>query len=204
VLSSEIRRRSIPIHLDAGTERPEGRTGFRHKHLLAYVHQERPNLVKAAVILVRAWQAAGKPRGVRTLGMFESWAEVIGGILDVAQVRGFLSNLRELEAPDTESAEWARFFSRWWSEYRDDVVGVASLYPLLEGDDNDDPIDLALDTGHHRDESAQRMVLGRRLAERRSRIIGGFRLVDAGTAQRAQQWRLERVDQQGEGEDATH
>ena len=58
----------------------------------------------AALTLIRAWIAAGRPKGKKTLGKFEGWAEVMGGILQVAGVPGFLDQLeafRERDDPET-------------------------------------------------------------------------------------------------------
>lgn len=41
-LSDEMARRTIPIRLDAGVERPEERKNFRHKHLPDFVTAHRP------------------------------------------------------------------------------------------------------------------------------------------------------------------
>jgi hypothetical protein len=196
-LSSELRRRTIPIRLDARMEHPEAREHFRHPNLPIYVKEHRPLFVRAAIILVRAWQAAGQPRGTRTLGMYESWAQVLGGILDVTGVSGLLTNLDELRAPDAEAQAWSQFFARWWEEHEGAIVGVSDVFPLIDSE-TDGPIDLGLDNGHQRTDDSQKMVLGKRLSERRDRIIGGYRLVEAGKAQRAQQWRLV-LESAGEG-----
>ena len=37
-----------------------------------------------------------KPKGKGTLGRFERWVEVMGGILDVAGIKGFLGNREAL------------------------------------------------------------------------------------------------------------
>jgi hypothetical protein len=54
-----------------------------------------------------AWMAAGRPRGPQTLGSFESWAAIIGGVLDVAGVRGFLENQHAAyDEADAEAQVW--------------------------------------------------------------------------------------------------
>src|SRR5207249_4241623 len=89
-LSDEMGRRIAQIRLDAGVERPEERTGFRHPNLPAWCRLRRPALVSACLSLVGAWVAAGMPPGDGTLGRFESWCQVTGGILAHAGVTGFL------------------------------------------------------------------------------------------------------------------
>jgi hypothetical protein len=72
-------RRVVPIDLDAKTEHPEERDGFTHPHLLAWIRQERPRLVSAALTLLRAFHVAGRPtpQGVKRIGSFEQWSDVI-------------------------------------------------------------------------------------------------------------------------------
>ncbi|WP_437495092.1 hypothetical protein WME75_33240 [Sorangium sp. So ce1014] len=88
-LSLEIARRCVRVRLDAKTDRPWARTGFKHSPLREWTKTNRVRLVRAVLVLVRAWLAAGRPPGKRTLDSFESWAAVVGGILEHAEVPGF-------------------------------------------------------------------------------------------------------------------
>jgi putative DNA primase/helicase len=110
MLSDEMTRRSVRIHLDSGLEYPEEGRKFRHPDLLAWARSRRGELIWAALILARAWIAAGRPPAPRKLGGFESWSEVIGGILENAGVDGFLGNLEELReaGQDTSQADFLR------------------------------------------------------------------------------------------------
>lgn len=140
--SGEITRRIVRIRLDARVERPYLRPAesFRHE-LPTWAKDNRPRLVWAALTLISAWVSAGMPRGRTTLGMFENWAEVMGGILDVAGVPGFLGNLDELyESSNSEHAAWSAFVGLWWDSHRDKFVKVSQTYPLVER--NDVPLDL--------------------------------------------------------------
>lgn len=71
-------RRVLVSRLETPLERPEDRQGFRHENLLQWVTAERPRLVNAALTVLRAWVAAGRPRGgCKSWGSFESWAGMI-------------------------------------------------------------------------------------------------------------------------------
>ena len=108
--SNEMARRMVRIRLDPHEDQPWLREGFRHPNLLAWVWQNRARLVAACLTLGRAWIAAGMPRHQKTIGSFEGWAEVMGGILEVAGVPGFLGNLKEMyEAADAEGSIWRGF-----------------------------------------------------------------------------------------------
>jgi putative DNA primase/helicase len=95
------------------------------------VREHRADLVWAALTLGRAWLDAGRPAGRKRLGMFENWVAVIGGILDVAGIAGFLGNLRQFYATsDFERADWQAFMGAWWGRFRSESVGVVDLFDI--------------------------------------------------------------------------
>lgn len=129
--SNEMARRLLRIRLDPHEERPWQRTGFRHPDLMTWVRANRPRLVAACLTLCQAWIAAGKPRGARTIGSFENWAHVVGGVLEVAGIPGFLGNLDEMmEASDSEGAGWSAFIAAWWDRFGTAEVGAADLFDV--------------------------------------------------------------------------
>lgn len=73
-----LARRVVPIDLDAKLEQPEDRTDFRHADLLAYVRHTRPQLVTAALTVLRGFHVAQRPaHGGARMGSFESWDDLI-------------------------------------------------------------------------------------------------------------------------------
>jgi hypothetical protein len=87
--SNEMARRLVRIRLDPHTDRPWQRSDFRHPDLMSWVRANRARLVAACLTLCQAWIAAGRPRGGRSIGSFENWAHVLGGVLEVAGIPGF-------------------------------------------------------------------------------------------------------------------
>ena len=80
-VSNEIARRTVRVWLDAKTDRPWLRAGFKHSDLREWTASNRAQLVWAALTLIARWVAEGRPRPgkVPKLGMFESWSEVMAG-----------------------------------------------------------------------------------------------------------------------------
>jgi hypothetical protein len=142
----------------------------------------------ACLTACQAWIAAGRPRGARTIGSYENWAPVLGGVLEVAGIDGFLGNLDEmLEASDGEGAVWRSFVSAWWDRFGTAEVGTADLYELALTAEPP----LPLGSGNDR---AQRTRLGKALSRMRDRIfrVGqiAVQIDSRGTYQGAQRWRL--------------
>lgn len=188
IISTEIARRTIRVRLDPKVDRPWNREGFQCPNLRKWVMEHRNQLVWSGLVLVQAWLSAGRPRPTcKPLGSFEPWSEVIGGILQYVEVDGFLGNLHELyEVADLEGAAWRGFFEEWWTNFRDKPVGTGELFKVAETIEG-------LPLGRAESERAFRTSLGKQLAKQRDRIIGDFRLIQAGTIKRALQWKLEFV-----------
>jgi hypothetical protein len=187
VLSTEMARRTVRIRLDAELERPWERFEFKHPDLRGYARQRRGDLVAAVLTMVRAWFDAGQPaNSVKPLGSFESWSAVIGGVLEVAGVGGFLGNTAEFySSGDSETDAIGELLQAWWAKYKDRAVGVSELFVLTLGLDSD------IDLGDGSDRS-QRIRLGKLLLAQRGRVFGDMKITEAGKLKGASQWRLTR------------
>ncbi len=122
-LRGDLPRRSVWCRMDAKSARPWAREGFKHPDLLAWVREFRGEILAAVFTMARAWIAAGRPApeaSVPVIGSFEEWRHVVGGILRVAEVPGFLENLESLyDRADEETPAWASFLCTWWQTWGD-------------------------------------------------------------------------------------
>jgi len=192
-MSDEIARRSIPIRLDAQVERPDARGGWRHDHIEEWVIEHRGELVGACLTLCQAWFAAGRPKPANTvrLGGYEAWSRVMGGILEVAGLPGFLGNLRKFrERADVTTDVTKAFLERWWSDRTTEKVTIKTLIAAAT--------DVGVDLGKSDSERSMSTTLGlfvKRLEGQIYTIPGdqSVRVVDAGKDRttKAQLWTLE-------------
>lgn len=186
--SNEMARRLVRIRLDARVDQPWRRDGFRHPDLMGWVRANRARLVAACLTLCRGWIAAGRLHGTKTIGSYEAWSKLMGGVLELAGVEGFLGNLDEmLMTADGEGAVWRTFVTAWWDRFGTTEVGTADLYEVAI---NAEP-PLALGSGNDR---SQRIRLGKALGRMRDRAFRlaqyAVRVQATGTHQGAQRWRL--------------
>jgi hypothetical protein len=187
--SDEIARRSVWIRLDPKMDRPWKRSGFKHDPFRAWVREERRALVTAALTLVQAWIAEGMPRRGPRMGSFQSWADIMGGILAVAFVPGFLANQDELlERFDEARGELTEFLEIWHGALGDRPCGVAEVYQLLG---TSDLLSERLGDGSDR---SRRIRLGRLIAAHEGQVLGSYRIEAAGVTRRAAQYRVLRID----------
>ena len=173
-VSRELARRTVVIKLDANAERPEQRSGFKIKNLLRWGMEHRVDLLYAALVLCRAWVAAGKPKGQAVLGSFESWAEVIGGILEVAGLPGFLENKNELTTRDDHALGWSALVAEWWRQYQSNLVSIDNLHEIIV---RNAELEVAFSgtLGQGLDRS-QKRKLGEELRRVEGRVFGSWRV----------------------------
>src|SRR5262249_21875370 len=77
-LGADTARRVCHIRLESPDEHPEERKEFRHPDLVAWAGQNRPELLGAALTILRAQFAAGRPdQGLPAWGSFEGWSGVV-------------------------------------------------------------------------------------------------------------------------------
>jgi hypothetical protein len=189
-LSDELARRVVPIRLDAVTATPETRSGFAHP-LPTWALRNRRRLIEAGLSLVRHWISEGRPAGNRTLGMFESWAAVMGGIAESNGLADFLANRGTFIMPaDAESAEWDQFVEAWHQSFGVEPVLLTNLVSLAVA--NDQLIDLRAG----RNDLGIRQRLGRALLARRDRVYTTFRIRAMGrdSKTRGASYRLQPVE----------
>lgn len=195
-LSTELARRSVRIRLRPEVERPWLRPveGFRYPDLRGWALGNRRHLVWSALAMCRWWIREGGHGGSQTLGSFQSWSSVVGGVLETAGVEGFLDNLHELyEDADAESSELAGFLEAWERALGDRPVRSRELAdailtpgsPLHEAR----PGELV---GVRDDQLASRV--GYLLRRHRETVADGRRIVAARESKKhGNKWRVERV-----------
>jgi hypothetical protein len=136
-LGHEIFRRTVVISLDPQMAHPERRDDRRFRHRMPdwAVGEGRLSSLRAALTLCRAWFAAGQPgpdEGVPPVGNFERWRWVVGGVLRIAGVEGFLANVGASEGSDPLLEQWAAFLSLWHREIGSRAVPLREVFAKLQ------------------------------------------------------------------------
>jgi hypothetical protein len=195
-LGGDIPRRSYWIRLDAKTEKPWERKGFRHPNLKEYVCENRGVLVSALLTLGRAWFVEGRPEAedAPPLGGFEGWVSTVGGVIANLDMRGFLGNLNELyERSGDDAGEWAEFLSTWRDEYHETPKKTADVATELYRDEGTQlraALPEALAALVEAKDPHLSRKLGKAFSAREDRRYGteGLHLRRAGKEQRAVRW----------------
>jgi hypothetical protein len=172
-LSMELVRRSVRIELVPASDKPWKRLsdGFKHPDIKTWAKKNRAELVRSALVLVQNWIAVGMPDGKRTLGSFERWSKVIGGILECAGVDGFLQEQDKFfDDADVEGNAWREFVKLWWDKFSFKPQKVADLRVFCSRHG------LMAQTIGDRSVPSQNTRLGKALYSVRNRIYGNLKI----------------------------
>lgn len=192
-VSGDMTRRVLYCRLDAGVERPELRAELRDSGFDARAEmlKRRAELVAAALTILRAYDAAGRPKpdGHVSLGSFEQWDDLIrGAVLWLGAPDPIETQARGREGDEVRERNVAilgvleRVFGNREFQTRD-----------LDGPDlNAIPARLEIGSTLPRQEWSRRLA-GRRLAEIRDRPIGDLVLRGREDRNGVFLWRVERV-----------
>jgi hypothetical protein len=203
VFKGDMARRVVPIDLDPQTERPEERENFRHSPLLPWVLKERPALVVAALTILKAYVVAGRlSQGVKPLGSFEAWSDLVRQALIWAGEADPCEGRQEIEAEsDPQFEALNSLLTAWYERYHTTPKTVKQVKEDLDAHTVHDEgrwiihpewrdLQSALVSLDKRAE-VNVQAIGIALHGWKGRMIGGKRFVKVPTKTPASTWQIE-------------
>lgn len=188
ILNGDTSRRCVHIRIESPDEHPEDLGGFRHSDLLGWIRQNRPELVTAALTVLRAYSVAGRPdMGLTRWGSFEGWSRLVRqAVVWAGQADPGLTREELRRESDRDASALADLIAGWKevaTEYGGQCT-VAQMLSELDGPANAGKHErlragLAelVPTPPGKLPSAHR--IGKVLAKFKGRVIGGCALVKA-------------------------
>lgn len=129
--SRDLARRTVVIRLDTRQANAYTRKGFKIRDLIPWCVQHRAEVIRACLVLARAWDRAGRPSDPDlVIGSFESWAAVVGGILHYAGLRGLPLAVQDARRRDVSADEHQEFITAWADRFGHQPVNAAQLTML--------------------------------------------------------------------------
>ncbi len=167
-LSDEIARRSVRSRLEPKHSKP-WEVKHEIKDIVGFVISNRSYMVWCMLSFVKNWFMNECMPGDQTLGSFENWASVIGGILKAAEVDDFLANSKDMyEQATEEMAEIEEFIPVWWEEYGNTKVSATQLAELARRTQTM----MSCYGGYAGDDSKRHILMGKKLTYFKGRIVG--------------------------------
>jgi putative DNA primase/helicase len=111
VAAGDMERRTIVSKLDPRCETPETRV-FAFEPV-ALAKKLRPQLVVAALTILRAYHVAGRPNRPDPLGSFEDWSDLVRGALLWLGEADPVDTMAEVRAADPETICLRQVMAVW-------------------------------------------------------------------------------------------
>jgi hypothetical protein len=190
----DMTRRCVTIHLDPGCEMPAARS-FKRPDLVRDVLRERGRYVSAALTIVRAWIAAGRPRtACKSLAGYGDWSELCRQPLLWLGLADSTESMFEAMAEDPDREALGRLLTAWQSIFGKtpamvrDAVKHATAYSSEHVELKEVLHDIADERG-----DINRRRLGWWIKRHAGRIVDGRRFVRASGNRSAEAWQVESV-----------
>jgi hypothetical protein len=207
VVRGDMTARVLMCRIDPAVENPEQRE-FNYD-ILAMLHEQRPELVAAALIIMRAYVVAGCPRlGIKPYGRFEAWSDMVRAPLVWLGCADPCDTRKQVEDDDPELEALATLLTVLHDKYGSQSFTVAELAKVarnearVQTDMFGDPgqsapephsaLKDALEAISWRGEINPRAI-GKVFTKHKDRIIAGLRLRKGKTRQRAVLWQVEAI-----------
>jgi hypothetical protein len=188
----DMTRRCITIHLDPGCEVPAARS-FTRPDLVRDVLRERGRYVAAALTIVRAWIASGRPRtDCKSIAGYSDWSDLCRQPLlwlGLADPTAAVFEAMD-EDPDRETLD--RLLTGWESAFGRTAAMVRDAIRVAEFGEPAELLEVLHDIADERGQLNRRR-LGRWIKRHAGRIVDGRRFVRASVNRSAESWRVESV-----------
>ncbi len=193
--------RTLLCKLDPQVERPEERT-FEIENLRTFIIEHRSELVCAAITILRAYDAAGKPPlGIRQFGRFEEWGERVRSAIVWLGFDDPCESRKEIEDADPVRILLGALFHSWYVLFEGRGVKAKEIISVIKSESQEydsDAVEQLRDTltelaGNNKGEIDTRKFSGK-LRSYKNRIEKGYRLEQMGTSQGTTLWSVKKID----------
>lgn len=174
----DLSGRVIPCRLETTLEHPEHRTDFQIPDVEEHARSHRGRLLAAALTILRAHIAAGKPAGDRSLGGFEAWAATVRGAILWSGGADVLETRDDIEQHDEERSVLDMFLRMLADTFGDSVFIARDIVTRCSGAERQEALFAFCPPNAGRDVTAR--SLGRRMSAVRGRIVRGRKLMSHG------------------------
>ncbi len=207
VLRGDLPRRVLHVRIEAPVEKPEERSEFRHPRLIEWVKSERPRLVAAALTILRAFVAAGRPGSdsLPTWGSYEAWSALVRGAVVWVGLPDPVKTRQELVAHASSDLDALRALIEDWHALDPKGAGLTAAQ-IVERRERSERVREAIaemvPTPPGTPPDSKRLAY--RLRKHRRRIVGGKYLDAAAAHGGVNRWHVRAVTTNNAANDAAH
>lgn len=187
----DLSTRVVLCKLDPKCERPEERPFTENLH--QYVPKHRPELVKAALTILRAYEVAGRPKqDIKPFGRFEQWSDLVRSAIVWLGMGDPIDSRKEIENADPVRITLGNLYAAWFKAF--DTMSVKLKTVIAKAEQDEDLKEALMDFAPDGKGGINTRALGKKLSSFRNRIEGGFYIEKWGTNQGVDTWRVCQTD----------
>jgi len=190
----DLSTRALMCKLDPKVERPEERSF--DIDLREYIRNNRAKLVRAGLIILRAYHVAGRPnQNIKPYGRFEAWSNwVRSAIVWLGETDPCLSR-KEIESADPVRIALGNLLAAWYSLFDDMGKKINDVIKRAENKDekSESLYESLIEIAPDGKGGINGRSLGKKLAQFKGRIESGYRLEQLPPNQGVAMWRVKKV-----------
>ncbi len=188
----DMARRCITIRLDPAVEIPAART-FKRPGLVRELIRDRERYVSAALTIIRAWIAAGKPKAdCKPLASYGDWSDLCRQPLLWLGCADPTTSIFEALSEDPDRETLGRLLNAWQEAFGKMPTMVRDAVNRINRIHDDELQEILHDIAGERGEINRRR-LGWWIRRHAGRIVNGLRFVRCSGNSSAERWRVESV-----------
>jgi len=187
VIKGDLITRVVLCDLDAKCEAPEARKfeGDLREQLLA----QRPQLVRAALTIMRAFVVAGRPdRGLPVFGRFEKWSAFVREPLVWLGMQDPLEGAARLRTQDPVLSGLRALTHAWRETFGNKAKSVSKAIVFARQHPEGDLAEALTELAGYGREGYDARAIGVFLRQHRGRIVNGLRFESPNHAQGVAKW----------------
>ncbi len=186
-LSGDLSRRAVLCRLDPGMERPEERN-FAFDPV-ARAMERRAEYVAAALTIMRAYVAAGRPGlGLSPFGSFERWSGMVRAAMVWAGAADPCESRAAVMEDDPEAIMLRALVAAWWDRFGRTPRTVKEI--VKAGEEDDCPLAEVLHDIAGEGRAINTRRLGWWLRRQAGRIVNGMKLTQYSLSTGSAQWKV--------------
>ncbi|MCB8881678.1 hypothetical protein ACELLULO517_15630 [Acidisoma cellulosilytica] len=200
IIAGDVTRRAIYCSLDAKVERPEDREF--DIDVIAETKKRRPELVVAALTVLRAFIVEGSPKQKNPLGSFEDWSRTVRDALVWAGEADPCETMVRMRELDPKLEALTAVLSGWAKALNDNRVTTSAIVEAATAQAHNEDGQIVFRNPELRSalmsvasagssSALSARSLGRWLGANADRRVGGLRIVRLGLLDGSPTWRLE-------------
>ncbi len=187
----DMARRCLTINLDPACEIPASRT-YKNVDLLGQMHRERERYISAALTIILAWIAAGRPETeCKSVASYGEWSALCRQPLLWLGLPDPTESMFEAMSEDPDRETLGRLLLAWRDCFGSAPKMVRDAVNAA-GYNNEELHEILTDIAGERDK-INRRILGHWIKRNAGRMVGSLRFAPAGGSRSAAAWRVESV-----------